>query len=462
MTNTMAKRPLMTRDREFYANLFRLAIPIAVQSIITFSVNFADNLMIGRLGDIAVSGVYMGNQFQTILQLFTAGVDSAMLIIAAQYWGIKDTKSVRKIAGMGIRISVIVGFILTALILLLPRPFISLFTSDAEVIDSAVEYMTIVALSYVFFCASQLMISAQRSVENAKLGMYVSLMALVTNVGLNYILIFGKLGLPALGVRGAAIATLIARIIECAVVFIYAFRIDKKLQMKFSDLFAKAPTLRKDFIRNGTPVVLGQLVWAANMLTYSGVMGHMAASAVTAASIVGQLENLLRVFAFGLSAALGIITSKTVGAGKFEKMKEYATTAQIIFLIVGLLSAGLIQLLKHPFISLYDVSDEAINYAVTFMNILTFTYVGTCWQATCLGGLVKSGGDTSFVFKNDTIFVFLVVIPSSIIALVTGAPAWVVFLCLKCDQILKCIVAYFKINSFNWMKKLTRENLSQE
>ena len=146
------KRKIITRDREFYRNLIALAIPIAIQGIISFSVNFADNIMIGRLGDIAVSGVYMGNQFQTILMLFTGGVDSAMLIIAAQYWGIKDTLSVKKIAAMGIRMSVIVGLVLTVLIELFPRQFISLFTDDADVIEAAAEYVRIVALSYIFFC----------------------------------------------------------------------------------------------------------------------------------------------------------------------------------------------------------------------------------------------------------------------------------------------------------------------
>lgn len=454
------KRQLITRDRSFYRSLISLTIPIVLQNMITFSVNFADNLMIGSLGDIAISGVYMGNQFQTILQLFVLGIDSAMLIIAAQYWGIHDTSSIKKISAMGIRMATGVGIVLTALILIFPRQFISLFTHEAEVIDAAVEYVQIVAVSYIFFSASQLMVSTMRAVENAKLGMYVSLLALLTNVGLNYILIFGKLGLPAMGIRGAALATLLARFIEFVVVYIYGFVIDKKLGMKPKDLLSTEPSLRKDFIKNGTPVVLGQLVWAANMLVYSGVMGRMTSSAVTAASIIGQLENLLRVFAFGLSAALGIITSKTVGAGKFEQMKEYTTTAEILFLFVGLFSAALIQAIKIPFIGLYDVTPEAVELSKTFMNILTFTYIGTCWQATCLGGLVKSGGDTSFVFKNDTIFVFLVVIPSSIAALLFGAPAWVVFLCLKCDQILKCFVAFFKINSFNWMKKLTREDLN--
>ena len=456
------KRPLVTRDRTFYQSLLRLAVPIVLQNLITFAVGFADNLMIGRLGDTAISGVYLGNQFQTVLQMFTTGIDAALLIIAAQYWGIRDTRAVKKIGAMGIRYAVFVGLVLNILIALFPRFLLGLFTKDAAVIEDAVSYVRIVSFSYVFFSASQLMISTMRSVENAKLGFWTSFIALFLNIFLKALLIFGlNLGsrtvIPALGIKGAAIATLISRIAEAAIVYFYAFRMDRKLSMKPSDLLEKEPVLRKDFIKNGTPVLLGQLVWAVNMLVYSGVMGHLSAEAVTAASVVAQLESFLRVGVFGLSAALGIITSKTVGAGKFETMKEYATTAEFIFLGIGLLSGLLIFLVKIPFIGLYNITPEAAEIARVFFNVLTFTYIGTCWQATCLAGLVKSGGDTAFVFKNDSIFVFLIMVPGGILALRLGAPAWIVFLVLKCDQILKCIVAYFKINSFNWMKKLTRE-----
>ena len=349
---------------------------------------------------------------------------------------------------------------------LFPRFLIGLLTNDEAVIESAVSYVMITAFSYGFFAASQMMISTLRSVENTRLGFYVSLAALVINVGLNYLFIFGlNIGgtqlIPAMGVRGASIATLIARIAEMLIIYIYALRFEKVLKLKFRELFKANPSLQRDLIRYGTPVLLGQLVWAVNMLAYSGIMGHLSAAAVTASSIVGQFENLLRVGTFGLSAALGIITSKTVGAGEFEKMKEYARTSEFLFLGVGLFSALLIRLLMNPFISLYDVSAEAVLNAQAFFNVLTFTYIGTSWQATCLSGLVKSGGDTSFVFKNDTIFVFLVMIPGGLIASALGAPAWVVFLVLKCDQILKCIVAFFKINSFNWMKKLTREEATE-
>ena len=152
------------------------------------------------------------------------------------------------------------------------------------------------------------------------------------------------------------------------------------------------------------------------------------------------------------------LPGKTVGAGKTELMKEYARTVQILFLCLGLLTGGAIALLKRPFIGLYSgITPEAAAYAFQFINVLSVTIIGTCYQAAGLFGLVKSGGDIGFVFKNDSIFVFLVVLPSAILAAYLGAPVWVVFACLKCDQILKCFVAVVKINRFNWMKNLTRD-----
>ena len=181
-----------------------------------------------------------------------------------------------------------------------------------------------------------------------------------------------------------------------------------------------------------------------------------------AASITGMLHNLVYVWMNGMSSAVGIITGKTVGAGQYEKMKEYSKTVQMIFLFVGLISGAAVFLARDGFISLYNASPEAQAYSRQFINVISVTIIGTCYQAACLFGLVKSGGDISFVFKNDTIFVFLVVIPSSLLAMWLGAPPWVVFACLKCDQILKCFVAIVKINRYNWMKNLTRDNTSQE
>ena len=287
--------------------------------------------------------------------------------------------------------------------------------------------------------------------------MYISIMTLAVNVSLNYVLIFGKLGFPAMGVKGAAVATLVSRVLEAAVSVIYVFAIDQKLRLKFSDLLKTDRQLLKDFIRYGLPVIGGQVVWSANMMANSMILGRYSAGVIAATSITGMLHNLIYVWMNGLSSAVGILTGKTVGAGQYEKMKEYAKTVQVIFLIVGLLSGAAVFLARDGFISLYNASPEAQEYSRQFINVISVTIIGTCYQAACLFGLVKSGGDISFVFKNDTIFVFGVVIPSALIAMWLGAPPWVVFACLKCDQILKCFVAVVKINRFNWMKNLTRD-----
>jgi len=447
---------LLTKDKTFYKTLVALAIPIALQNLVTFSVNLADSVMVGALGDGAVSGMYMGNQIQTLLQVFSGGIEGAILVLAAQYWGQRDTASIRKICSIGIRLSVLVGGVLTLLCALLPDEIIGLFSHDPETIRCGGEYLGIVCFSYIFFCLTQSLIAAMRSVEIAKIGLYVSLCSLVTNVGLNYVLIFGKLGFPALGIKGAAVATVIARILETALVAFYVLK-DKRLCFRLKDLLVTDRGLLSDFLRYGLPIIGGQVVWAVNMLASSAIMGrNTAEGAVVAMSIAGTVNNLAYVVMNGMSGAVGIITGKTIGAGEVEKMKEYARTVQILFLGLGLITGLTVFSVRDFAISLYAVSDAAVAQAKTFINVLSVTIVGTCYQAACLFGLVKSGGDISFVFKNDAIFVFLVVLPSAILATVLGAPAWVVFACLKCDQILKCFVAVVKINSFNWMKKLTR------
>ncbi len=449
---------IFTRDKSFYRTLIALAVPISLQNLITFAVGFADNLMIGRLGDDAISGVYVGNQMQAVVQMFIAGIEGAILILSAQYWGRKDTASIRKVVSIGTKFAFGVGLVITLAAVLFPSAIIGLFTKESGVVAEGAVYLQIVGFTYLFFAISQVMIASMRSVETAKIGLYISIMALVVNVSLNYILIFGKLGFPALGVKGAAIATLISRVLEMSVSVGYVFAVDKKLRFGFRDLLHTDGRLLRDFLRYGLPVIGGQVVWAFNNLMNTKIMGSYTAGVLAAVSITGMLHNLIYVWMNGLSSAVGIITGKTVGAGQYEKMKEYSKTVQMIFLLVGLASGGLVLLFRDGFIGLYNATAEAQAYSYQFINVISVTIIGTCYQAACLFGLVKSGGDISFVFKNDTIFVFLVVIPSALLCQWLGAPVWVVFAALKCDQILKCFVAVVKINRYNWMKNLTRDN----
>lgn len=448
---------LITRDKNYYQSLIRLAVPVALQSLITFLVTFADNLMVNSLGDAAVSGVYMGSQIQTLIQMFTSGIGGAILIISVQYWGKQDTRHIRCIVAIGLRVSILVGLVFTGVGLLFPEQIIHIFTPDTDVIREGAIYFRWVCLSYVFFCVTQALISAMRSVEVTRIGMWVSLASLFVNISLNYVLIFGKPGFPAMGVQGAAIATLLTRVTEAAVILLYVCLYDKRLGFRLPHLFLHDSGLTHDFIKYGLPLVAGEIVWSVNMMCNSKILGGYGASVITAASVVNTLNTLAFITISGLSSAVGIITGKTIGAGKTELMKEYAYTTQILFLGVGLFSGALVALIAKPFIGLYTgISAEAARQSLLFAHVMSVTIIGTGYQMPCLFGLVKSGGDIHFVFRNDTIFVFLVVLPSAILAAWLGAPAWVTFACLKCDQILKCFVAVVKINRFNWMKNLTR------
>ncbi len=449
---------LKNKDGSFFKVLLTLAIPISMQNLITYAVGFADNLMIGTLGDNAVSGVYMGNQVQTVLQMFTMGIEGAILILGAQYWGKKDVVSIRKIIGVAYKFSFVCGLLFMLAATVFPYQVISLLTDDVNVIEEGAVYLGIVGFSYLFFASSQMLIASLRSVETAKLGFYVSVMALFVNVGLNYLLIFGVGDIiPAMGVKGAAIATLISRIAEFGFVLYYVKFRDKKLMLKFKDIIGLDKVMFGDFVKYGLPVFGGQVVWGCNMVANTVILGRFTSEVIAATAVTGMLHNLVYVWMAGLSSGVGIITGKTVGEGKIEKIKSYSKKVQILFLGVGVISGAIVFALKEPFIGLYDISPEAMDYSRQFINVISISIIGTCYQAACLFGLVKSGGDISFVFKNDTIFVFLVVIPSAVIASLLGAEPWIVFACLKCDQILKCFVAFVKINKYNWIKNLTRD-----
>lgn len=450
-------RMLKLKDgRPILRAMLTLAIPISLQNLITFAVSFADNLMIGSLGDTAISAVYMGTQVQTFLQMVVNGVAMGMLVIVAQYWGKQDLERIRVVAGIAMRIVLVLGVAVTILSVGFPREILTLLTpGEKSVVDAAIPYLQIVGCSYLFFCVSQVLIAMLRGVENAKIGMYVSFGSLISNVFLNWVLIFGHLGFSPMGIRGAAIATLISRILEAVAAACYVLLKEKRLCWRVRYVFVPGGQLTRDFIRYGAPVIAGDFVWGINMFCQSMILGRLPEEAIAATSIMNIMSNMVYVWITGLCSAVGIITGKLVGGGETEKIRPYARMVQGMFLGVGVVSGLLVYALRHPFISLYNITPTAQGYAEQLVALLAVTIVGTCYQMTGLAGLVKAGGDTSFVFKNDTIFVFLVVLPSAWFALLSGAPVWVVMACLKCDQILKCFVAVVKINRFRWMKNLT-------
>ncbi len=447
---------LFVREKYFYERFFSLTITIALQNVIVFGVNLADNVMLGRYTESALSGVALVNQIQFLLQMFVMGIGEGLIIIASRAWGAKDTDSIKRALSVTMRLCLGVTAALFFTVLLLPHQVMSLFSNDEAVLGEAVRYLRIICFSYPFFAVTNMLLCGLRSVETVKIGFYVSLTTLFTNVALNYILIFGKFGAPRLGVEGAAIATLISRVIETAIVIVFVGRFDRKLALRLRDfkLFDRAVLVQ--YLRVGSPVFWSSAMWGAAMAVQTAILGHMGSATIAANSIATTVFQILSVVTYGSASATAVIIAKTIGEGRVGRVREYAVTAQVLFLIIGVLTGLMVFVCKDLVISFYDISAQARALAVQFMTVLSVTVVGTSYQMAALTGIVRGGGDTKFVLINDLIFMWGIVLPTSwAAAFWLNLPPLAVFICLKSDQILKCFVAVVKVNRFRWIKTNT-------
>ncbi len=452
---------VLVRDKSFYKTLAALAVPIALKNLITLSVGLADNVMVGSLGDASLGGVYMANQRTNLLQTIVADVATATAILSTQYWGKRDVEPIKRIVGIGLKIAMVLGLAAFVMGFFFTETTLRLYTPEEAVIAEGMRYLPVISVGFLFFCATEMLVASMRCVESVRIGLILSISTFVINVGLNWVLIFGHLGFEPMGVRGAAIATLTARICEFAIISVYVRFIDKKLRMRLRDLLKRPGVLLRDYARYGLPVIAGGVIWGLNMNVQGAIIGHLGSeAAISAISVANTVFSILTVLVFGVSAAAAIVIGKTVGEGDVERVKLYAKTLQIIFLCMGAVSSALIFASRQVVGLIWSGLDaESIEMVKLFLLVLTVTGFGSSYQACTLTGIVRAGGATHFVFLNDTFWVWCVVIPSACIAaFVFHAHPAVVFALLKGDQIYKCAVAVIKTNRFKWIKPLTREN----
>ena len=449
---------LFVKDKPFYKAFFSMTAIIALQNLITFAVNLADNVMIGGYSQDALSGVAIVNQIQFLLQMIVMGIGSGITVLGAQYWGKKLSDPIRRITSIGMVLSLMASAAMMAVVYFFPTQTLSILTDEQAVIAEGIKYIKIICFSYILFGITQIFLAALRSVETVRIGFVVTSIALVFNVVLNYGLIYGRLGLPEMGVEGAALATLIARIVEFLIVTLYTLFLDKKIRWKIRDMLHLDKQLFRDYIRVGLPLILSNSIWGLAMSAQTAILGRLGSDTIAANSIATTIFQVVSVVAYGSANASGVVIGKTVGSGDIGLVKAYGTTLQIIYLIIGVISGAALWSCRDFIISLYSITPETEVLARQFIGILSITIVGTSYQVACLTGIVTGGGDTRFVLINDLIHQWLVVIPAAFLsAFVFQAPIWVTFLCLKSDQILKCFVAVVKVNRYRFIRVLTRE-----
>lgn len=446
-----------TKDKLFYKSFFTMTAMMALQNVIVCSVNLADNVMLGGYSEAALSGAALANQIQFLLQMLTMGIGEGIIVLASQYWGKRETSPIKRLITIGLGLGVSISLLLWAAVFFFTEGCLGLFTKDSVVIAEGAKYLKIICFSYPFFTMTNILLCSLRSVETVRIGFIISLSTLCINVCLNYILIYGNLGAPQMGVSGAATATLIARIVEFLIIAVYLRWIDKKVYFRGKDLLVLDKILFWDYIKVGVPVFLSNAIWGVAMAIQTSILGHLGGPAIAANSVATTVMQILTVVAYGSGGSASVLTGKTVGEGRLDKIKEYTRTFQILFLCIGVLTGLGLFLIKDFVITFYAISGETKTLALEFITVLAITVVGTSYQVPCLTGVVRGGGDTKFVLYNDLIFMWGIVLPlSAITAFWLNWPPVAVFAVLKCDQILKCFVAVVKVNRYSWIKKLTR------
>ena len=447
------------KDKYFYKTFFSMAAVIVVQNIIMYSVNLADNIMIGRYSELSMAGVSLANQIQFLLHMFSMGASNGLGVLASQYWGKKQTAPIKKIFTSACIFGLVMSIILSLAVILIPETVLGLLTDKTNVIAEGTKYIVIMGFTYCIYTFTTLMLGMLRSVETVKIGFVVTAISLVVNVVLNYALIFGNFGCPELGVEGAAYATFVARFVEFLIVFVYVFCFDKKIKLKIKDLFVVDKDYIRDYIKAGLPLIASNLSWGIAMTVQTAILGRLESDAVLGANnIATTIYQVVSVFYNSTSSSASVIIGKTVGENDYDRVKIYAKRLQKIFISSGILSCIIMLLCKDGIISLFKVAAETADMANVFICILSVTIIGSCYEAPCLCGIVSGGGDTKFVFINDLIFMWGIVLPLSILsAFVFKWPIPVTFFLLKSDQLTKCFVAVVKVNRFKWIKQLTKE-----
>ena len=450
---------MITRDRTFYKTYLSLLLFVAAQNLLSYSVSLLDNVMLARYSSDALNGAALANQIQFLLQMVVTAAGEGVAVISSQYWGAKKMRPIYPVFSAGLCTSLTLGLLFFTAVSAFPGGILRLLAEETQIVDAGCDYLGIIRFTYPVWCFSTVLLATQRSVENARIGFIVMLLSLFLNLLLNYCLIFGRLGFPEMGIRGAALATLAARCFELSIALIYSLRIDKKLRLTPPNALRFDRALWKDYFRHATPIMLGGASWGIAMFIQTSIVGHMGGDVISANSLALSLFAVISVFAYGGGSAAGVITGKVVGSGGLSRLKEYVTTMQLLFLATGVVTGLMILCARGPVIRLYGLdSADAVRYAGQFVLVLSVTSVGTSYQAPCLTGIVRGGGNTRFVFLNDLVFQWGVVLSFALMAAYWWKlpPVWVFFI-LKSDQLIKCTVAVFVVNRYRWIRVLTNK-----
>lgn len=451
------KETFFTKDKTFYRTLFSMMIVVALQNVVTYSVNMVDNIMLGRLSQEALSGAATVNQIFFMVDQFALSIGNTLVAIAAQYWGQKKLQPIRTLTGIALKLGLIVSAVIIAICAFFPDQVLRIFTNSPEIIAEGKQYLFIIMWTFALFIVSNILMAALRAVGTVKIAFYTSVVSLCINAFGNYVLIYGKMGFPQLGIRGAAISTLIARIAELLIVVIYIAKVDKKLNLFHRDLFKFNRDLKRDYTKVYIPIMISQVLWGVSVPMQTAILGHLSADAIAANSVATTFYQYLKVVVLAMSATSAVLIGNAIGRGDMRRIKSDARTISVIDVAVGICLGLALIALRKPLLSLYNLDATATDLALTLIVLMGFIMMTMSYQMPVSFGLIQGGGDTKFTMKMNMISTWCIVMPLSFMAAFWWKlPVPLVVLVIQSDQIFKCLPTFIHFRKYTWMKKLTR------
>lgn len=447
------------RDGEYYQQLVRLALPIALQSLITSSLTLISVLFIGQLGETAVASVSLANQVFFLLNLMVFGVTSGCAIFVAQLWGKRDVHNIRRVVGVTIKLALLVACFFTIVGFFFPRTVLHLYSNDPEVIARGGEFLHIICWTYFFFSISIVFSMANRSVGNVRLPLFVSTSALAVEVALAFPLIFGfpLLRIPALGINGFAYAALAARILECSALLFFTYR-DKNNPVRTSlrDLLEWDGKFILTILRPVLPVIANETLWSFGITAYNAIYGHIGTNAVAAINMVQTIDQLAFVLFLGIGTATSIMVGHLIGSNEREKAFQYAGRSLILQAGGAMVMGAFVYLLAGNIFQLYKVAPQVIADAGMILAVMSMGMWIRASNHVIIIGILRAGGDTKFSLILDGLVIWVVGVPLTALgAFVFHLPIYLVYALTLTEEAAKAAIGVWRYLSKRWINDMT-------
>lgn len=450
------KREAVIPQKEFYKNLTRLALPFTFQSLMLASVAAGDALMLGKVAQDEMTAVSLATQIQFVQNMFLSAVTGAGAILGAQYWGKGDRRTLEDIFNIMLRFCGIVSAIFFLSCELVPELLMQIFTSDAPLIAIGSAYLRIAGWSYLLTGISQCCLTAMKVSEHVKSGAVISSCAVVLNICLNAVFIFGLLGAPEMQARGAALATTISRVVELALCVVVSSKASY-IRPAF-DRFMRSPKyLRYDFIKQCLPLAGGGLCWGVGFTSYTAIIGHMGADAAAANSVSAVVRDLVCCMCNGIGSAAGVMVGNELGAGRLDLGKAYGIKLRNSSFAIGFISTALVLAVTPLIVRMVILTDQARGYLTGMMVIMSIYMIGRCVNTVTINGVLDGGGDTLFDMYSLIVCMWLIAIPLALAgAFVLHWSPLAVYACTCLDEVGKIPWVMLRFRKYKWVQDLTR------